>query len=146
MKVVLQRVSRAKVYIEDDGREREIKRGIVLLCAIEKGDTEKELRKMADKCVNLRIFEDSESKMNLSLLDIQGEILAISNFTIAGNTQKGRRPSFDDAEKPHLAEKMFAKFLAILKEYGVKVKTGKFGAKMKVIIENDGPVTFIIKK
>ena len=146
MKVVLQRVKRAKVKILDDGTEQEINRGIVLLCAICKKDTEEELKWVRDKCLNLRIFEDSKGKMNLSVLDIKGEVLAISNFTVAGNTRKGRRPSFDRAETPERAEKMFVKFINFLKEYGLPVKTGKFGAKMLVEIENDGPVTLIVEK
>ncbi len=146
MKVVLQRVRRAKVRIEDTGIAQEIGKGLVLLCAIEKEDTEKELKWVADKCVNLRIFEDPDGKMNLSVIDIRGDILAISNFTVAGNTKKGRRPSFDRAEKPERAKEMFEIFLGYLKEYGLTVRTGKFGAKMLVSIENDGPVTLIIEK
>ncbi len=146
MKVVLQRVRRAKVFIEDTGTEQEIEKGIVLLCAIEKNDTEKELKWVADRCVNLRIFEDSNGKMNLSVMDIEGDILAISNFTVAGNTKKGRRPSFDGAEKPEIAEKLFEKFLDFLKSYNLTVKTGKFGAKMLIYIENDGPVTLLVEK
>jgi len=146
LKVVLQRVRRAKVRIEDTGIAQEIGKGLVLLCAIEKEDTEKELKWVADKCVNLRIFEDPDGKMNLSVIDIRGDILAISNFTVAGNTKKGRRPSFDRAEKPERAKEMFEIFLGYLKEYGLTVRTGKFGAKMLVSIENDGPVTLIIEK
>ncbi len=146
MRVVLQRVRRAKVKILDEGTEQEIKRGVVLLCAIYKGDTENELKWVADKCLNLRIFEDDNKKMNLSVLDIGGEVLAISNFTVAGNTKKGRRPSFDKAEVPEKAEKLFNRFLEFLKGYGLPVKTGKFGAKMVVEIENDGPVTLIVEK
>lgn len=145
MKVVLQRVKSAKVYIEDTQKEEAIQRGIVLLCAIEKNDTDDVLKWVAEKCVNLRIFEDENGKMNLSLLDIKGEILAISNFTVAGNTKKGRRPSFDKAEKPDRAFEKFNKFLEYLKSFNLPVKTGKFGAKMLVSIENDGPVTLIVE-
>ncbi len=146
MKVVLQRVQRAKVQIVEDGTEHEIGRGIVLLCAICKNDSERELKWVAEKSVNLRIFEDSDRKMNLSVLDIKGEILAISNFTVAGSTRKGRRPSFDKAEVPGKAQKMFDRFIEYLRSYKLPVKTGKFGAKMLVEIVNDGPVTLIIEK
>ncbi len=146
MKVVLQRVKSAKVYIEDTGTEEHIQRGIVLLCAIEKEDKDDTLKWVAQKCVNLRIFEDENGKMNLSTLDIKGQILAISNFTVAGNTKKGRRPSFDKAELPDKAYLKFNRFLEYLKSYNLVVKTGKFGAKMLVSIENDGPVTLIVEK
>ncbi len=146
MKVVLQRVRGAKVKIEDDGTEQAISRGIVLLCAICKNDTDEVLKWVAKKALNLRIFEDYNGKMNLSLLDIKGEVLAISNFTIAGNTKKGRRPSFDRAERPDIAREKFNRFLEYLREYGVPVKAGKFGAKMVVEIQNDGPVTLVIER
>ena len=123
----------------------EIGRGLCLLVGIEKGDREEDARFLARKCVELRIFPDEEGKMNLSLLDTGGEVLAVSQFTLAGSVKKGRRPSFDKAEEPEQAERLFDYFGAQIKEYGVRVETGVFRAMMDVKLVNDGPVTFIVE-
>lgn len=143
MKVVLQRVKNASVEVEGKVKG-EIGRGLCLLVGIEKGDGEEDAKFLAKKCVELRIFPDTEGKMNLSLLDIQGEVLAVSQFTLAGSVKKGRRPSFDKAEEPEKAERLFDYFVAQIKEYGVRVETGVFRAMMDVSLVNDGPVTFIL--
>lgn len=100
---------------------------------------------MAEKCINLRIFEDSNGKLNLSLLDVGGEALVVSQFTLYGDCRKGRRPSFDEAATPEFAKRVYDRFIEILKQKGVKVSTGIFGAKMLVEIYNSGPVTFILE-
>jgi len=144
MKIVLQRVSKARV--ETDGRVAgAIGRGICLLVGIEKGDTGSDIEYAARKAVELRIFPDGEGRMNLSLGDVGGEVLAVSQFTLAGSVKKGRRPSFDGAEEPRLAEKLFSDFVASIRGLGFRVEIGVFQAEMSVYIENDGPVTFIIE-
>jgi D-tyrosyl-tRNA(Tyr) deacylase len=143
VKVVLQRVKKAKVKV----REKitgEIGEGLCLLVGVEKGDTEKDALHLAEKISGLRIFPDGEGKMNLSLKETGGEILAISQFTLAGSVRKGRRPSFDRAERPDQAEKLFDCFVAQLREKSIKTETGIFGEVMDVYLVNDGPVTFII--
>lgn len=143
MRVVLQRVREGSVKVE--GRiVGQIGTGLVLLIGATIGDGEKEVVYLADKCANLRIFEDAEGKMNLSVMEIGGEILAISQFTLYGDTRKGRRPSLTDALEPVQAEKLYQKFIDYLKEKGLKVEQGIFGAKMLVRIFNDGPVTFVL--
>ncbi|MDD8016657.1 MAG: D-aminoacyl-tRNA deacylase [Acidobacteriota bacterium] len=144
MKIVLQRVKRARVEV--DGRVvGAIGRGICLLVGIEKGDKESDIKYAARKAVELRIFPDGECRMNLSLGEIGGEVLAVSQFTLAGSVRKGRRPSFDGAEEPRSAEKLFADFVTAVRELGFRVETGLFQAEMAVFIENDGPVTFILE-
>ncbi len=145
MKIVVQRVKESYVKVEDRIVGK-IGMGLLLLVGIEKGDNKNILDFMADKIVNLRIFPDEDRKMNLSILDVKGEILAVSQFTLAGSLEKGRRPSFDNAEVPEIAEAMFNKFVEILKSKGVKVETGEFGAMMEVFLINDGPVTFVLEK
>ncbi|MCX7973966.1 MAG: D-aminoacyl-tRNA deacylase [Candidatus Aminicenantes bacterium] len=144
MKVVLQRVKMAKVEVRGEEVSR-IERGLCLLVGLEKGDTEKEVEALARKVVELRIFPDEEGKMNLSLAQIGGEILAISQFTLAGSTKRGRRPSFDRAEEPRRAEALFNYFVDQMRQAGFRVKTGIFGAIMDVYLINDGPVTFILE-
>jgi len=145
MKIVIQRVKESHVKVE--GRiVGKIGLGLLLLVGIEKGDSESILDFMADKIVNLRIFPDENGKMNLSLLDVKGEILAVSQFTLAGSLEKGRRPSFDNAEIPERARALFDKFVEILRSKGVKVETGEFGAMMEVYLINDGPVTFVLQR
>jgi D-tyrosyl-tRNA(Tyr) deacylase len=144
MKVVLQRVKEASVVVGSDVVGR-INRGLCLLVGVEKGDDEEDARFMAKKIVELRIFPDENGKMNLSVGDISGGILAISQFTLAGSVKKGRRPSFDKAEQPKRAEELFGAFVDRLREHGRRVETGIFAAMMDVSIVNDGPVTFILE-
>ena len=144
MKLVLQRVKKSSVTI-DNKIYSEINKGIMILVGIEKGDTKSEAQWLADKVLKLRIFEDENDKMNLSILDVKGEILAVSQFTLAGNCKKGTRPSFDNAEQPKIAKKLYEDFCKILSQT-VPVKTGVFGAMMDVSLINDGPVTFILEK
>ncbi len=143
MKIVLQRVREAWVDVEGRTVGR-IGRGLCLLVGVEKGDTEKDAESLARKCVELRIFPDAEDKMNLSLGDAAGEILAVSQFTLAASVRKGRRPSFDPAEEPGRASALFDYFVGALEALGVTVETGVFQAEMEVHIVNDGPVTFIL--
>jgi len=144
VKIVLQRVREARV--ETDGRTvGRIGRGICLLVGVEKGDTEAEADRLAAKAVELRIFPDAAGKMNLSLEDVGGEVLAVSQFTLAGSVRKGRRPSFDGAEEPARAEGLFARFVDGVRRRGTRVETGVFQALMTVHIVNDGPVTFVLE-
>lgn len=145
MIVVLQKVKEASVSVQNKVAGK-IGLGVCLLVGIEKGDTEEEAQYMARKIVELRVFPDNEGKMNLSLLDVQGEVLAISQFTLAGSVKKGRRPSFDKAEEPSLAEPLFRYFVDQIKSFGLKVETGIFAASMDVSLINQGPVTFILQK
>lgn len=146
MKVVVQRVTEAGVYIENENYSEEIKKGMVILLGIKSEDKEEDVNFLADKCSNLRIFEDENEKMNLSLKDINGEVLVISQFTLYGNAQRGNRPSFTDAAKPEEAIPLYEKFINRMKENlgDNKVKCGIFGAMMLIKIFNDGPVTIII--
>jgi D-tyrosyl-tRNA(Tyr) deacylase len=143
MKIVLQRVKQAAVEVEQEVRGK-ISKGVCLLVGIEKGDSREDAQYLANKTVELRIFPDEEGKMNLSLMDIKGEILAVSQFTLAASVKKGRRPSFDNAEAPERAENLFSYFVELIREKGIKVETGVFGALMKIHLVNDGPVTFIL--
>ncbi len=145
MKIVLQRVKLASVEVQDRTAGK-IGPGVCLFVGVEKGDSEEEARYLAHKIEELRIFPDEEGKMNLSLLDVQGEVLAVSQFTLAGSLKKGRRPSFDNAESPEKAEDLFLYFVSLIKQRGLKVATGEFGALMEVHLVNDGPVTFILEK
>lgn len=143
MKIVLQRVKQASVVVE--GRiAGEIGKGICLLVGIEKGDTLQDVEFLARKAVELRIFPDQEGKMNLSLAEAQGAVLAVSQFTLAASVKKGRRPGFDNAESPGRAAELFDRFVGLIRESGVRVATGVFQALMEVQIINDGPVTFIL--
>jgi len=122
----------------------EIGQGMVILLGIGKDDQEEDAKYLADKVSTLRIFEDEKNKANLSLLDVTGEALVVSQFTLYGDTKKGRRPSFTQAAEPKKAEELYEKFINFLKEYNLKVASGIFGAKMLVEIQNDGPVTLIL--
>ncbi len=144
MKIVLQRVKEAGVDVEGRTVGR-IGRGLCLLVGIEKGDGEADAELLARKAVELRIFPDAEGKMNLSLADVGGEVLAISQFTLAGSVRKGRRPSFDGAEEPGRAAELFRYFVGAVEALGVRVETGVFQALMEVRILNDGPVTFVLE-
>lgn len=143
MKIVLQRVKEASVSVDNQILSR-IGPGLCLLIGIEKGDTQEDVDYMVKKVADLRIFPDKAGKMNRSLRDIQGEVLAVSQFTLAGSVKKGRRPSFDKAEIPEKAESLLEDFALQLAALGLRVQTGVFGAKMDVQLVNDGPVTFII--
>lgn len=144
MRVVLQRVKQAKVTVDGQVVGR-IEKGLVLLVGAKTGDTEDDVRYLVDKCVNLRIFEDDQQKMNLSALDVEAEILVVSQFTLYGDTSKGRRPSFTGALEPKEAERLYHDFIRQIKAVGLKAETGTFGAKMLVDIANWGPVTFILE-
>jgi D-tyrosyl-tRNA(Tyr) deacylase len=146
MKAVVQRVSAGGVLIKSENYERQIKRGFVILLGIREGDTENDSIFLADKCSNLRVFEDQNEKINLSLKDIDGEVLVISQFTLYGDARRGNRPSFTLAAKPDIAIPLYEKFVKRMKENlgDGKVKEGIFGAMMEVKIINDGPVTIII--
>ena len=145
MRVVVQRVSRASVTV--DGKiTGEIGRGLLLLVAMKGDESDGDLDWMVNRCVGLRIFPDSEGKMNLSLEDAGGEILAVSQFTLYGDCRKGRRPSFIGAGDPAISEKLIERFVEKIRAAGVEAETGIFGADMKVELLNDGPVTLIIDK
>lgn len=144
MKIVLQRVSYGNVKV-DNKIVGEINKGFVLLFGVGQNDSEKNADFLVDKCLNLRVFEDDQGKMNLSIQDIKGEILVISQFTLYGDTKKGRRPSFIEAAPPEKADSLYNYFVEKMKKSGLKVETGIFRADMKVQINNDGPVTFILE-
>lgn len=145
MRIVLQRVSRARVTVE--GRVTgEIGRGLLLLAGFTDGDSEDVLAWMADKVVGLRIFPDDEGKMNRSVQEIGGGLLVVSQFTLYGDTRKGRRPSFIDAARPEIAIPLYERFVELLRATGLPVGTGEFGAMMDVELVNDGPVTLILER
>jgi D-tyrosyl-tRNA(Tyr) deacylase len=143
MTIVLQRVREARVDVEGRTVGR-IGRGICLLVGVEKGDGEADAEHLARKCTELRVFPDAQGRMNLSLAEIGGEVLAVSQFTLAASVRKGRRPSFDGAEEPARAAELFDHFVGAIEALGVTVETGMFQAMMDVHIVNDGPVTFIL--
>lgn len=144
MRVVLQRVSSGSVQV--DGQcIAQIGRGLVLLVGIAPPDTEAQARVLAEKIANLRIFEDQAGKMNLSLLDIGGSALVVSQFTLYADTRKGRRPSFTDAALPEQARPLVARLAELLADMGISVQTGEFAAHMLVEIHNDGPVTILLE-
>lgn len=146
MRVVLQRVSRAEVRI--DGRVTgQIERGFLLLVGFHRADTEEALAWMADKVISLRLFPDAEDKMNLGLVDVAGGLLVVSQFTLYGDTRKGRRPSFIDAAPPEIAIPLYEKFVDLLRARAPgAVETGEFGAMMDVELVNDGPVTLVLER
>ncbi|TCD54018.1 D-tyrosyl-tRNA(Tyr) deacylase [Alloscardovia theropitheci] len=158
MRVILQKVSEASISIEPDETipesmtfntlpvsERSISHGYVLLVAIHDSDTEKEVTWAAKKIAHMRIFEDTDNKMNLSLLDVHGSILSVSQFTLYANIRSGNRPGFSDAGSPDFARSMWLKFNDVLRsQYGIDVKAGIFGTHMNVSLTNDGPVTIIV--
>ncbi len=143
MRLVIQRVSSAEVRI-DETRGSRIGRGLLVLFATREGDTEESCGWLADKAVNLRIFDDDAGKMNRSALDIGGEIMVVSQFTLYADTRKGRRPSYGQAQKPEQAQRLYNRFVELVAASGLKTETGVFGAKMDVRLTNDGPVTIIV--
>ena len=145
MRVLLQRVSRAEVRIADRVAGR-IERGFVLLVGFTHADSEEQVAWMADKVAGLRVFSDADGKMNLGLADIGGGVLVVSQFTLYGDAVKGRRPSFIDAARPETAIPLYERFIALLRERGLPVETGEFGADMQVELVNDGPVTLWLER
>lgn len=144
MKAVLQRVAEASVEVSGE-MIASTGHGLLLLVGADQGDSEKNADFLADRCLGLRIFEDDEGKMNRSVIDVEGDLLAVSQFTLSADLSKGRRPSFTSAMKPPEAERLFDYFVDKLKESRLNVKTGRFGARMKVRLVNDGPVTFVLE-
>ncbi|MBF8982123.1 D-tyrosyl-tRNA(Tyr) deacylase [Lutibacter sp. B2] len=143
MRAVIQRVSTASVVV-DEATVGEIGKGILVLLGVEESDESKDVTYMVEKIVNLRIFEDENDKMNLSLIDCNGQMLVVSQFTLLGDCRKGRRPSFVNAARPDKANELYIEFVEKCKTYGLKVETGKFQADMNVHLCNDGPVTLLI--
>lgn len=143
MRAVVQRVLHSCVKV-DDQTVGEIQKGILVLLGIENEDDKKDIEYLAEKIVNLRIFDDENGKMNMSLLGIQGEILVVSQFTLYGDCKKGKRPSYDRAAKPEKAKEIYENFINYLKRFNIKLEIGKFQASMMVEIINDGPVTLLI--
>lgn len=144
MRAILQRVSRARVTV--DGRTTgEIGAGLLVLLGVRKGDGEAEAEYLLDRVTGLRIFSDPEGKMNLSLLDTGGAMLVVSQFTLYGDTRKGRRPGFDDAAPPDIARRLYEHFVSAARARGLRVETGEFQAMMTVELANEGPVTFLVE-
>jgi D-tyrosyl-tRNA(Tyr) deacylase len=143
MRVVVQRTKRASVTVDGEVTGQ-ISKGLVLLVGVTHDDKQEDAVYLADKIANLRIFEDTAEKMNLSLLDVGGEILSVSQFTLYGDCRKGRRPNFMDAAKPDQANQIYEAFNSLLRDKGIRVETGRFGAMMDVELTNDGPVTLIV--
>lgn len=144
MRAVIQRVQRGKVSVEGAPRA-EISRGLVILLGVGPTDNEEIARALARKIANLRIFEDAQEKMNLSVLDVHGAAIVVSQFTLYADTRRGNRPSFTEAAAPDIARPLVDRFVSLLAEQGVPTQTGEFGAHMLVEIENDGPVTILME-
>lgn len=145
MRALIQRVSQASVTVDGQTISK-IGNGLLILLGIGHGDGEQQAQFLAEKIANLRIFEDENGKTNLSVLDVKGQAIVVSQFTLYADTRKGRRPSFIDAALPDAAEPLVERFAALLNSYGVPTQTGKFGAHMLVEIHNDGPVTIWLEK
>ena len=145
MKALIQRVKSASVTI-DGLLYSKIGQGLLVFLGVEKGDDKLNTEKLADKLSKLRIFEDENEKMNHSILDIEGEMLIVSQFTLCGDCKKGTRPSFDKSAPPQIANELYEYFISQVKSFNIPVQTGKFGAMMDVELINDGPVTFMVEK
>ena len=145
MRALLQRVSKASVTVEGQTISS-IGKGLLILLGVGHGDGEEQTKFLAEKIANLRVFEDEQGKTNLSILDVKGEVIVVSQFTLYADTRKGRRPSFIDAALPEVAEPLVDRFTELLRGHGVPTQTGKFGAHMDVEIHNDGPVTIWLEK
>ena len=145
MKIILQRVTRASVAIKGE-RITSISKGLLVLFGVEKHDDEEKVIFLAEKTLNLRVFPDGKGKMNLSCIDICGEILVVSQFTLAGDCSKGRRPGFDNAASPDVAQFLYQKFVQQISKSRLKIATGQFGVDMQVELINDGPVTFTLER
>lgn len=143
MRAVIQRVEKASVSVEGEIRGQ-IGAGLLVLIGVEEGDGDADFKYIADKVPNLRVFEDEQGKMNRSLLDVGGEVLAVSQFTLLGDARGGRRPSFITAARPETADPMYERLVADWRARGIRVETGVFGAHMKVSLVNDGPVTILL--
>lgn len=143
MRAVIQRVERASVSVEGEIKGQ-IGAGFLVLIGVEEGDGDADFKYIADKVPNLRVFEDDQGKMNRSLLDVGGEVLAVSQFTLLGDARGGRRPSFIAAARPETADPMYERLVAEWRARGIRVETGVFGAHMKVALVNDGPVTILL--
>jgi D-aminoacyl-tRNA deacylase len=144
MRAVIQRVSESSVKV-GDRTTGTIRTGLMVLLGVSQGDTQQEADYLADKIINLRIFEDENGKMNRSLLEVGGEMLVVSQFTLLGDCRKGRRPSFIQAAAPELANELYEYFVRITNEKGIEVQTGEFRAMMSVSLVNEGPVTLILE-
>lgn len=144
MRAVVQKVAHSKVTVDEE-IVGQINQGLLVLLGVTHDDTSKDVDYMVDKITNLRIFEDEEGKMNLSLKDIGGEVLAVSQFTLYGDARRGRRPSFSDAARPEIANPLYEEFIKKIRDLDINVGTGKFGAHMMVDLTNDGPVTILLE-
>jgi len=145
MRALLQRVSKASVTVEGQTIST-IGKGLLILLGVGHGDGEEQAKFLSEKIANLRVFEDEQGKTNLSVQDVKGEVLVVSQFTLYADTRKGRRPSFIDAALPEVAEPLVGRFVELLRGHGIPTQTGKFGAHMEVEIHNDGPVTIWLEK
>lgn len=144
MRLVLQRVKGAEVKVEGQTVGK-VGKGLVVFLGVKNGDGEGDAKYLAEKVTKLRVFEDTSGKFNLSIMDVGGEVLVVSQFTLYGDCRKGRRPSFTQASPPEEAIKLYQRFVTLLQERGLRVETGVFGSRMLVEIQNQGPVTFVLE-